>query len=248
MARNPRPRTARRRKDTSSTRRADDTLAVYDQDENLVHRTPPAVASSLRYLLARLDADPAIALPRRLGITSTLTGEGVTFVSRSLASIIAHDTGRRVCLVDLNWWGRPPRDESAETVLGASDVIDWGKSFDEVLQTTSIPQLSVLPAGDVPVSHRPVLARDPKVEAVLTELDAQFDHLIVDLPAVQATSDAISLTRLVDAVAIVVRHGVTTRAQVDATVRELRGTPSVGLVLNQVDSAIPRFVRRFVSP
>ena len=48
--------------------------------------TPSRVAGSLRYFLARVQLHDAQGLPERLALTSALVGEGVTYVTRSLAA------------------------------------------------------------------------------------------------------------------------------------------------------------------
>ena len=56
---------------------------------------------------AALPARPDAAFKRttssRLAVTSALHGEGVTFMTRSLASVLAYDTTESVVIVDLNW-------------------------------------------------------------------------------------------------------------------------------------------------
>ena len=62
--------------------------------------------------------------PDRVGVISAVSGEGVTFVARSLALVLSHDAARRVCLVDLNWWS--PSSWGAEDALGGiADVVRW---------------------------------------------------------------------------------------------------------------------------
>ena len=80
---------------------ADGGLAILNEDGVLVHRTPRRIAGALRYFVARTDFPNH--LPRRMAVVAALRGEGVTYVSRSLASVIAYDTDRNVALIDLNW-------------------------------------------------------------------------------------------------------------------------------------------------
>ena len=81
---------------------------------------------------------------------------------------------------------------------------------DEVLVETVTENLWFMPAGTVELAGRPALAKDPRLATALDDLERQFDHLIFDLPAVLATSDAIALARFADVYALVVRYGVTT--------------------------------------
>src|SRR5215218_4664131 len=79
---------------------ADGGLAIIDDDAHLVHMTPPRIAGSLRYFLARVQLHDAQGMPERLALTSALVGEGVTYITRSLAAAIAYDTDASVVVVD----------------------------------------------------------------------------------------------------------------------------------------------------
>ena len=70
--------------------------------------------------------------------------------------------------------------------------------------------------------------------------------MLLDLPPVLASADAINLAQLADAFVLVVRQGATASAQVEAALEELRGMESLGVVLNRFDSKIPRRIRRLV--
>src|SRR4051794_21709882 len=82
---------------------ADGGLAILDETGHLVHMTPPRVAGALRYFLARVQLHDAQGMPERLALTSALLGEGVTYVTRSLAAAIAYDTEASVVIVDLTF-------------------------------------------------------------------------------------------------------------------------------------------------
>jgi Mrp family chromosome partitioning ATPase len=223
--------------------RSDGGLAIVEFGGQLIHTAPAGVTSSLRYLLTRLQLNDPDEIPRRLAITSALHGEGVSYIVRSLAAVMAHDLERMVCVVDMNWWSGARTDP---TSLGLADVVLRGHAAEEVLVETVTENLWFMPAGTVELAGRPAVAKDPRLAAALDDLERQFDHLIFDLPAVLATSDAIALARFADVYALVVRYGVTTVAQVKSALDELAGMASIGLIVNRSDSSIPRVVRRLV--
>jgi Mrp family chromosome partitioning ATPase len=224
----------------------DGALAITDESGNMLFRASAPVASAVRYLLARIQLNDAAGLPHRLAVTAALRGEGTTFVSRAIAAVIAHDLNRRCCLVDLNW-GNPTSYESASRdTSGIADVVNSGLTLDDVLITTAEPNLMIMPAGIVSVAQRPVLAKSDRLAEVIDELAEQFDHIVLDLPAVLATSDSLALALLCDACALVVHQGVTTEDQVLDAFDELRGVVSLGIILNRHSTHIPKFLRRLV--
>jgi Mrp family chromosome partitioning ATPase len=225
---------------------ADGGLAILDGDNKLIHMTPSRVASALRYFHARVQLHGTQGLPTRLALTSALAGEGVTYVARSLAAVVAYDTPASIAVVDLNW-RRPPRpDQDGEQPVGLADAVEEGVPIEGVIMPTSNPRLSLVPAGVIPVARRPAVASSPALATALDELELRFDHLLLDLPPVLASSEAMNLSRLADAYVLVVQQGATSEAQVEAALEEMRGGESLGVILNRYDTHIPRRLRKLV--
>jgi Mrp family chromosome partitioning ATPase len=268
---------------------ADGGLAIVDEDGHLVHMTPPRVAGALRYFLARVQLHDAQGMPERLALTSALVGEGVTYVTRSLAAAIAYDTDASVVIVDCtfrrpgtpnrptkgNRRGKAPErvevtELNGEPVDGEAangetsddappvataepaarptlaDAIENDASLDDIIINTTNPRLSMIQAGGVPVARRPALAQGRPLASLLDQLDERFDHVLLDLPPVLASSDAMNLSQLADAYVLVVRQGATSEGQVEAALDELQGGETLGVILNRFDSNIPRRLRRLV--
>ncbi len=260
-------------------------LAIINDEGRLVHMTPPRVAGAMRYFLARVQLHDAQGLPERLALTSALVGEGVTYVTRSLAAAIAYDTDASVVIVDLTFRRpggsnrpakgaarrratkpaeeQPATDSEAEveapteeangdtkpeapTRPTLADAIENDAGLDDIIIPTTNPRLSMIQAGGVPVARRPALAQGRPLASLLDQLDERFDHVLLDLPPVLASSDAMNLAQLADAYVLVVRQGSTSESQVEAAVEELQGGETLGVILNRFDSDIPRRLRRLV--
>jgi Mrp family chromosome partitioning ATPase len=216
-------------------------LVIIDERGHVRHVTPGSVAASVRYLLARLQPE-ASEVPRRIAFSSALSGEGVTFVANSFATVLAHDLARRVCVVDLNWWTTAEVDPAERERPGLYEVLCREADIADVLVATQSPNLWLLPPGRAPLSVRPALARNELLVGLMNQLDQHFDHLVFDLPAVLVTSDAIALASLCDGFALVVRQGTSTRGQIRDALDSIRGAENLGIVLNHAHN--PRFLRR----
>jgi len=194
--------------------------------------------SSLRYLLAGGE------IPHRLSVTSAIHGEGVTAISRTLAALIAYDWRRTACWVDLNWWknasGRAEQELFPMTIAG---VLDGTGVVADLPMATSVPGLSMVMAGDVPVSARSRLPKSERLAQVIDDLARSFDYVILDLPPVLASSDALTLGNFTDGYLLVVRQRATSSAQVRAALRTMNTIPCLGTVLNGVQSNVPRWLR-----
>jgi Mrp family chromosome partitioning ATPase len=221
----------------------DGTLVLRTESQDVVHIAAPQVTESLRYMIGRARLREGTELSERIGFTSALSGEGVTFVTRSLALVLANDTARRVCIVDLNWWSPSPWPGD-ERPPGLAEILRDGRALEEVLLATGNEGISYLPSGEATVKERPLLANSVELERVLIALSEQFDHVLLDLPAVLTTSEALALSEVSGAVMLVVAQGVTPEAQLKAALDDLSGVRVLGAVLNRTSAKTPKFLLR----
>ena len=222
---------------------ADGSLVLMDEAGAPVQLVPPNMCEAVRTMTARMRLNDGVDVPPRLGVISALAGEGVTTLTRALGLVLSNDLGRRTCLVELNWWSPSPWTEG-EYVGGVAEVIAAGASLDSVILTTGNPGLSILPAGATAVSERPLLANSAELDRLLTQVSERFDHVLLDLPAIGATSDALALAERADSLVLVVRHGATTESDVKKALDQLVGLNVVGAIMNRYSSSLPGFVKR----
>jgi Mrp family chromosome partitioning ATPase len=218
-------------------------LALLSEDGEIVQVASRAVTASLRSMVARTRLSDGGGFPDLLGLTSALSGEGVTFLCRSLAVVLANDAGKRVCIADLNW-ARPSEFGGAGVSVGIADVIRGTVPLEAAVTATGNPGVSMLPAGLTSVSERPVLAASSGLGAALSLLSASYDHVLLDLPAVRASSEALTLAEQAGILAFVVRQGVTPEGVVKSTLDELSGIPVLGVILNRASSKVPSVLLR----
>ncbi len=213
-----------------------------------LHYAAPEITIELRHMVARLEAQEKGGFPARLALTSALSGEGVTFVTRSLAAVLANDLDRQICLVDLNWWGADAVHSSLPSRSGMAGVVAGDLEVRDVIVQTANPRLWVVPAGRATISERPVLAKSERLATVLDELDARFDHLLLDLPAVLKNGEALTLASHSEMCALVVLQGVTADSYVRAALEDLSEQHVLGVILNKASTAIPERILRLVAP
>lgn len=172
---------------------------------------------------------------RRVMITSTTAGEGKSMVASNLSIVLAHD-GQKTVLIDGDM-RRPTahRMFDVKGVSGLSDVLDGKCALEQVICSTSIPNLFVIPAGAVPDAPSELLASSHMTQ-LLEKLDKQFDRIVVDCPPVFGVSDPISLMPAMQGVLFVVHYGKTGRRAAVRALGKVRegNTPFVGLVFNNV--------------
>ena len=172
---------------------------------------------------------------RTLLITSPGPGEGKTTVACCIAIAMAQ-AGQRVVIVDCDL--RRPRlhhifGKSSES--GVSTALMDGK-YDDVIQDTQVPNLSVIPCGPVPPNPAELFHSD-RFKALLRTVSEKFDRVIIDSPPVAAVTDPTILSTLVDGTVVVVRAFATRKELGRHVVRSIRGVGGqlAGAVLNAVD-------------
>jgi Mrp family chromosome partitioning ATPase len=129
---------------------------------------------------------------------------------------------------------------------GLAAVLMGNATLDEALIQTALPNLMLLPAGDLPPAQRPAIARHDSLKACIKQLSRRFDHILLDVPAILGTSDAIALASLSTACCVVVRQGVTPISHVRRALDDVKHLSILGVVLNQARMSLPNWVGAFV--
>ncbi len=180
------------------------------------------------------------ALPKRFGLISAVRSEGVTNVALNLAAVVAADLGARVALIECNWWW-PGLAALAhlEPAPGFSEMVTGKTDTHKASRLTSLPNLTLYPAGQLAESLRSRTARSTGLVDAFSFLDRQYDHLILDLPAILAVKDSPVLAGLTDSLCLVIRQGLTPMPIVKKALDEIEHLCIRGAILNGTRLHIP---------
>ena len=177
--------------------------------------------------------------PKVLVFTSASAADGKTTVCSNLA-IAAAEIRMRVLVIDADL--RRPRMHSVFDVPNDRGLVDLlrGDSidadFDHMVQSTRVPNLSILPAG--PATHSAShLLYSPMWGSLLEKFRSEYDMIFVDTPPMLQITDARVAGRLADAVVLVGRSSHTTRDALIAAKERLSEDHIrvLGAVLNNWD-------------
>lgn len=205
---------------------------------------PESTIDSLRYMVTRLLVNKE--LPKRLAIVSALREEGVTYNALALATLLAYDTNQRICYLDLNWWHSFLQQRLPRQHRGIAALLQKQATWDDVLVSTNYANLSLLSAGMLAPQERAATARGTELVAAVDELATYFDQIILDVPAILTTSDAIPLAALADAGCVVVRHGVSTKSLTNRALQDIQHLPMIGVILNRATTQIPDALLKWI--
>lgn len=215
-------------------------LTVATIDGSVAARIPANIRVELQYLIARLDAHDA-GIPDVIGVTSALAGEGVSVVSHGLGAVLNLDAGRDVCIVGTNWWGTWGDIDALGP--GTAGILGDEVPAADAILPTRYPNLSLLPAGDMPPIKRVMTGSAESIGDLLDDLRGDFDNIVVDLPALASSSVTLAAVAAVDATLLVARQKKTRVDQVEAAVEELRHANLLGIVLNDNSLSMPDFLK-----
>lgn len=190
-------------------------------------------AEQYRVLFQRVLRLAARRPMRVLAITSAGRGEGRTTTAANLALTAAQE-GRAAVLVEADLrrpvlaarLGLAPRAGLAEVLEGAAELAQ---------AIVRVGPLAVLCAGDARDPGQAL--RSPRALAVMDQLRAAYEHVILDAPPALAFADGDRLASAADAALLVVRSGATPR-QVVRLALDALGERAAGVVLNAVDAAV----------
>lgn len=172
---------------------------------------------------------------RRIMVTSSIEGEGKSFVATNFAISLAR-SGRKVVLVGADLY-QPMLSEifSLEEGKGVTDFLLGEAEPREILMPTAIDNLSIVPAGNL-VKTPSELLLNGRLEVLLNYLDAMYDMIIVDTPPVKPVSDAYEIAQYCNFVLFVVRHDYTPKVNLQMLDQEMdtHNIKDVAIVFNGV--------------
>ena len=212
---------------------------------HLVARDPEnPVAEQFRALFSQLQLVSKIDPPKSILVTSTVPGEGKSFIASNLAAaFVAH--GRKVLLIDADL--RRPAQHRNFQQDNKAGLLRWVESgqpvpadpfADESLGIReAAPGLFLLRTGGTSRRASEIVAGE-RIPPLLAELQRRCDVLIFDTPPAGVFSDAVSFATFCHELVFVCRFGVASRHQVHSVLAHLRqtGLEFPGVVLNALPS------------
>jgi succinoglycan biosynthesis transport protein ExoP len=197
------------------------------------------ISEAFREVRTALLVSQAGGPPKTILITSAYPGEGKTAVAVNLA-ITLTQIGRRVLLVDADL--RRPRIHKIFQVSNARGLSTClsgaGMAWPEPL-TSPIPRLDLIPSGPMPPNPADLLDSDRFGQLQRELLEHGYDHIVYDSPPVLPVADPVIMGARMEAVALVVLAGVTSRDALAHVVRRMQQVKArtVGAILNRADLA-----------
>lgn len=201
-------------------------------------RKEPEIAEAFSTLYSSLRMREDSKDARSILVTSTVPGEGKSFITRNLALTFASH-GERVLVIDCDL--RRPVMHRAFNIDNLKGTIDLCKGVapDEVIVKDVQPGLDVIASGGRSKSPAQNLS-SKEFAAALAALRKRYDRIFIDTPPVALVSDALVILPLVDGSIYSIFFNKVRRKAVQFCVQRMSdlNVPSFGAVLNGLDQNI----------
>ena len=161
----------------------------------------------LRISLSFLGIDP---FHKKILITSSISGEGKSFISANLAISLSL-TGKKVVLVDMDL-NNPTIDKILKITReeGVTEFLEGEKDPEQIIKHVKTHEnLFFISAGSILPENPSELLSNGKVNELINYLENIFDIVIIDTSPIVLVTDGYLLTGLCDATLYVIRHKYT---------------------------------------
>ena len=197
----------------------------------------PHATEQFRTLRSRLYQLRSTQNLRTVLTTSSVPGEGKTFVTMNLAQAIVRQPDRRALIIDGDLrcarlhvpLGAPNSPGLAEYLRGEADEL-------AIVQHGQEGNLCFI-AGGTEVRDPSELLSNGRLKKLLDRVSPMFDWVIIDSPPCLPVADATILANYCDGILLVVRAGSTASEVAQRACQELQGRNVIGVVLNAVEQS-----------
>lgn len=205
------------------------TLVVTKNNRRFLAEQFRIVRSNLQYLFP--NQNKLVLL-----VTSSFSGEGKSFVSTNLGSVLSL-SGKRTVILEFDI--RKPKIMKGLGLnerKGITNYIVGSVNLQEIIHPVpDVENLFVISCGPVPPNPAEMLLSE-KIEQLFAELRKQFDAIIIDTAPVGLVSDAVTLGKYSDGAIYIVRHNYTLKKQVqmiDDLYRQKK-LPHLSIIINDI--------------
>lgn len=181
------------------------------KDELIIQNKPKSnISEDIRTIRTNLMFTSSDEESKVILVTSSIPGEGKSFISSNLATAFAQ-TGESTLLIDSDLrLGRIHKVFGISNTKGLSNLLVGQNVVDcaEYIKKTNIPNLYIIPRGTVPPNPSELL-NSTNTKKIINFLRENFDRIIFDGVPINGLPDSLIMASLVDRVVLVTSCGYT---------------------------------------
>ena len=203
-------------------------LPVNENPRSSIAESFRALRTNLQYILNESTA-------KVIAVSSAVSGEGKTFTSINLASIISL-SGKKVLIVSLDL--RKPKVHKVFNLrndIGMSSYLISKNTYEEIICETNIKNLDVTTSGPIPPNPAELLASN-RLRQFMNRAREHYDFVILDTPPIAIVTDTLTMKDLLDAFIFVIRHNFSNKQVVELvnSIYDKHLIKNTGVVVNDI--------------
>ena len=185
-------------------KRQPEAIVVVSRSQSIIAEQIRTLRTNLQFLRDTPEGSQVLLF------TSSISGEGKSFVSLNLGASLAL-VGRRTVILEMDL--RKPRLRQSLGFTwegtGISNYLIGEATLDEILQVVPGTEgYYLIPSGPLPPNPAELLS-SPRLGKLIAELRLRFDYIVIDAPPIGLVTDAQLMAPFADATLYLVRHDVT---------------------------------------
>jgi uncharacterized protein involved in exopolysaccharide biosynthesis/Mrp family chromosome partitioning ATPase len=209
-------------------------------------RRPPSIlfgrsqggmfAEAIRSLIISLKQSNSGKLPASIVVTSAHSGEGKSFVARSLAVELAA-CGNQVLLVDADLRrGNLAAYFAAERKPGLNEFLSGDAAIADIMYHHGPSGVDLIPSGDNALYRRPSLAN---LSQIIEAARAKGQIVVFDSAPVLASTDTVDLASMAERTLVVAKWAKTSCRAAEFTIKRLRSSSNADISV-AINNVIPK--------
>jgi len=187
-----------------------------------------AIRTNLKYILKNKNNKIIV-------VTSSISGEGKSFISSNLASVIAL-SDKKTLLVGLDL--RKPKLQEIFDInnkTGVSSYLVERAEYEDIILNTETENLFIAMPGVVPPNPSELIDSD-RMKTFFEKASKEFDYIIIDTPPIAVVTDALLLTDIADAYLYVMRQEYSSKNVIKLIedAKKDNDLENLGIILNDI--------------
>jgi tyrosine-protein kinase Etk/Wzc len=235
--------TVQRKSDISKATRVPIIAQIAQSDDGtpltIISKPRSIVAEQIRALRTNLDFLIPGPGSKTILFTSTVSGEGKSFMALNLGASLA-STGKKVIILELDL--RKPKLLSTiglDKKTGLSDYLIGKVDYTSIIR--AVPQQEnffMIESGTIPPNPAEILMNN-HLQELISALRKDYDYILIDAPPIGLVTDAQILSQYADVTFYLIRHNFTRKEHMNLLneIQSKRIFKNLNIVFNSIDTS-----------